>query len=210
MKSIISRLFCCVAVLLLAAGMANADAMYDVTVDTHSLSSGTAAAFTLFPGGAPVTNTATISDITFGGGSAGTSCPMSVQPCAQNSTGDLTTSIVLNDTAGNSQFIENFTPGSTLSFVLDLTTNAPTDPTLFPDEFSFTLLDSNGIPLQDADAITGQYLSIEMDSANPTVLTQVPAVSLNTPKVPEPGTLVLLTVGCVPVISGMRRKLIRG
>jgi hypothetical protein len=209
MKSAMSRFFVCLAVLLTSAGVANADAIYDVSVDTHSLGSGSAAAFTLIPGGALVTNTATISGITFGGGSAGTGCPAAVQPCTQNATGDLTSSIVLDDTSGFSQFVENFSAGTALSFQLDLTTNAPTDPSLFPDLFGFTLLDSNGNPLPDADPFTGNYLSIQIDSANPTVTTQVSAVSLNAGEVPEPGSLVLLATGCLSMFSGIGRKLVR-
>lgn len=211
MKYVMPRLFLCFAFSLAATTVAHADAIYDVSVNTNSLGSGTSAAFTLIPGGAPVTNMATISDITFGGGSAGTGCPVPVQPCAQNATGDLTSSIVLNDAAGYSQFVESFSPGATLSFVVDLTTNAPSDPSLFPDLFGFTLLDSNGIPLPDADPLTGNYFSIQLDSSNPTVnvYTADASVTRQQSTVPEPGSLALLATISVPMILGGRRTLFR-
>jgi hypothetical protein len=178
-----------------------ADAIYDVTVDTHLLGSGTAAAFSLVPGGAPVTNMATISAIAFGGGSAGSSCPSSVQPCAQNATGDLSATIVLDDANGFSQFVETFTPGLMLSFALDLTTNAPASASLFPDQFGFTLLDSNGNPLPVADPATGNYFSVQINSATPTVTLFTSAASVQTPSnsVPEPGWMVVSGLGLAGV-----------
>lgn len=209
MKCTITRLLSCITVLVFATNVANADAIYDVRVDTSSLTSPTVANFNLFSNGAVSGNTATITNITFGGGSAGTGCPATFQSCTVGATGDLSTSIVLNDSAGFSQFFENFSPGSTLSFVLDLTTNAPPiDPTLFPDAFGFTLFDSNGNLLPGADS-TGDYLAISIDSANPTIVSQVPGVTLSSAAVPEPDTLALLAIGCIPLFSGMRRKHVR-
>jgi hypothetical protein len=209
MKCTITRLLSYITVLVFATNVANADAIFDVRVDTSSLTSQTVAVFNLFPDGSSGNNTATITSITFGGGSAGSGCPVVIQPCAQNATGDLTSSIVLNDSAGFSQFFEDFSPGSTLSFVLDLTTNAPTDPSSFPDAFGFTLFDSNGNLLPGADSSTGDYLAISIDSANPTIVSQVPGVTLSSAAVPEPDTLSLLAMGCIPLFSGMRRKLVR-
>ena len=209
MKCTITRLLFCIAVLVFTANVANADAIYDVRVDTSSLTSPTVAGFNLFPDSASGNNTATITNVTFGGGSAGTGCPATLQPCTMGATGDLTTSIVLNDSAGMSQFFEDFSPGSTLSFVLDLTTNAP-NPGVFPDAFGFTLFDSNGNLLPGADSTTGDYLAISIDSANPTIVSQVSGVTLSSAAVPEPDTLALLAIGCIPLFSGMRRKLVRG
>jgi hypothetical protein len=198
-----------IAAAVLSAQPASADAIYDVTVNTQSVQSTTvAAAFTLNPGGGPG-NIATISMIGFGGGAAGTGCPL--QQCSSNlgnASSDLTTTIGLDDSNGfSSQFVESFTAGSALTFQLDLTTNS--DPNFFPDEFDFTLLDSSGNPLPGADALTGNYLSVQIDSANPTISTQQPDVTLGSPgsTVPEPATLALILIGGIPAIAAVRKKL---
>jgi len=81
-----------------------ANTIYDVTIDNHLLDPNVpvAAAFALISGGGPVTNMAIVSGIGFGGGFAGVGCPAVVQPCSQSATGDLTNSIVLDDTPGYS------------------------------------------------------------------------------------------------------------
>ena len=181
-----------------------ANTIYDVTIDNHLLDPNVpvAAAFALISGGGPVTNMAIVSGIGFGGGFAGVGCPAVVQPCSQGATGDLTSSIVLDDTPGYSQFVENLFPGNTLTFHLDLTTNAPNGPGSFPDQFIFALLSSDGIPLAGADPVTGSYFFVQLDSANPTVQVFSADTTVNqVATVPEPGSLTLLAIGAA--LSGV-------
>jgi len=204
-----------VIALLVAAGTASADEV-TVTLNTTPLTTlpGTSAApfslaFQLLQGSQPNNNTATISDFTFGvGGSSGSGCPAVLLPCTfGGASGGIASSVSLNTSSAFNALIGSFTPGDWLSFHLDLTTNVDTGGT--PDAFAFSILESSGgsIPTLDPTG-ADTLLTINIDSANPAILTYAtdssrntlrgsgPSITMDAPIVtPEPGTLSLLSTG---------------
>ena len=163
-------------------------------------------------------NTATLSDFTFGGGSAG-ACPANCTTFG-GFTGDATNSIGLSTSDGFEAIIQAFTPGSQLSFQVDLSTNPNTG--LAPDDFAFSILDSAGFPIPTQDGSGADtFLTVLLDSSDPSVLTyasdpttgtvagdvfiSLDAPAIGTPTVPagtpEPSTLVLLACA-VAVLFG--------
>jgi hypothetical protein len=227
----IKRLFTSCAALLIAimvaAGTASADEIFAVTLNTTPLATapGTSAgpfslAFQLLDGSQPNNNTATISDFTYGvGGNAGSGCPAVLVPCTfGGASGDIGSGVSLNDSSAFNALVETFTPGSSLSFLVDLTTNVDAGGT--PDAFAFSILDSGGgsIPTLDPTG-ADTLLTINVDSANPAILTYAtdssrntlggtgPSITMDAPIVtPEPGTLILLTTGILFGGTLLRRK----
>lgn len=144
------------------------------------------------------------------GGSAGSGCPAALSPCIfGGASGDISSSVDLNTSSAFNALVETFTPGSSLSFLLDLTTNVDAGGT--PDAFAFSILDGSGgsIPTLDLSG-ADTLLTINIDSASPTILTYGtdpsrntlggtgPSITMDAPTVapvPEPGTLGLLVTG---------------
>jgi len=75
--------------------------------------------------------------------------------------------VTINDSDFLNVFTERFTAGNSLSFMLDLTT-VPEAPT--PDAFAFNILDSVGDPILTLDPLASSFLSIDIDSTQPTPL----------------------------------------
>jgi hypothetical protein len=217
--------------LLVAAGTASADEIFTVTLNTTPLATapGTSAgpfslAFQLVDGSQPNNNTATISGFTYGvGGSAGSGCPAALPSCTfGGASGDISSSVSLNDSSAFNALIETFTPGNGLSFQVDLTTNVDSGWT--PDAFAFSILDSGGgsIPTQDPSG-ADTLLTINIDSANPTILAYGtdpsrntlggtgPSITMDAPvsgpttPTPEPSSLSLLALGLGGVMTMVRR-----
>jgi hypothetical protein len=202
--------------LVLTAGTAHADLILDVTLNTTPLATASAAApfslaFQLVQGSQPNNNTAIISDFLYGaGGSADSGCPAVLSPCIfGGASGDISSSVSLNTSSAFNALVETFTPGSSLSFLVDLTTNVDAGGT--PDAFAFSILDGSGgsIPTLDPSG-ADTLLTINVDSANPAILTYAtdpsrntlggtgPSITMDAPtanSVPEPGTLGLLAAG---------------
>ena len=193
------------AVLLaLGPGRALADVIANISVNTSSLgSAGSSEVFFNLTGAGA--NTATISAISLGGGTAGA-------VDAINSAGgfapssNLGSAISLNDSAFFlNVFAQSFKAGTSLSFLLDLTTKVVT-PT--PDQFSFYILDPTGSPIVTSDP-TGfdNLVTINLDSPSPTpnvystLVTVTPAVVT-----PESGTLTLLVLGLAGTVPMFRRR----
>jgi hypothetical protein len=115
---------------------------------------------------ANTTNTATIGDFLFGGGSAGT-CPLDCTTFG-NESGNANSTIDLSTSDGFESLIQTFTPGTHLSFTVDLTTNPNSGAT--PDTFAFSILDSSLFPIPTQDPTTADSLvTIFIDSTKPTV-----------------------------------------
>lgn len=195
-----------------AAFISRADVIDTVSLDTTRLVGSVAGPFQLsfqFNDGSGLgdgNNTVTLSNFAFGGGSA-------VGPATEigGSTGDLSTSVVLTDTNFFNYFAEGFTPGATLSFRIDATTNIDAGP--IPDAFSFAILDNTGSELPTL-GFASQFLELDIDSATPSPQvfasdpTQAPVAGgnplsiaapqvapVNTNSVPEPSSAALLIAG---------------
>ena len=182
-----------VGLFLCAASHARADTAFTVSLDTSQLS-------TLYPGittfaldfqlndGSGTSdgnNTATLSNFSLGGGS-----PSGIPDLFGGASGDLSTTVSLTDNSFLNEFTQGFTPGTLLSFDVNLTTNVDAGP--FPDWFSFALTEP-GFSFFDV------YAQVNIDSANPPVqaITHngLTPVVQNAQAVPEPVTLSLLLLG---------------
>ena len=207
------------------AGAAHANLVQLVTVNTNVISglAGYAIAFSFQDGSGLVpgdsNNTATLSNFNFGGGSSAGS-PVLVR----GATGSLGGGVVLTDSDFSNLFVQGFTPGSSLSFALDLTTIVDGSGT--PDFFGFSILFNDGVntnPLPTLDDLGGDnLLYVNIDSANPAaavfataagsqVALDAPGLSAPPPpgpgpgQLPEPGSLPLLLVGLAGLFGVVRR-----
>jgi hypothetical protein len=190
---------------LAVAGLASANVVYTVSLNTGAISgvAGYAVGLSFQDGsGAGDNNNAvTLSNFAFGGGSAG-GAPV----LAGGASGDIHSSVTLSDNFFSSLLVEGFTPGARLSFNVNLTTNV--DAGGIPDFFGFSLLfNGNPLPTQD-DTLGDNLLYFNIDSANPAaarwataagspVALDAPTVAPAAPpgQVPEPATLALLGLG---------------
>jgi hypothetical protein len=156
-------------------------------------------------------NTATISNLNLNGGSLGSVNPLGA-PSGSDVSGTLTSTLSITDAGslgGFNDFNQAFTPGSSLSFTLDLTTSVSTSEgngTGSPDQFSFAVYSNGGASL-------ASLLTIDITGANPAVTTSggslgngalVPAP--NVAAVPEPSTFALLTTGIGLLALGTIRR----
>lgn len=208
------RLICCLAVI---AGAASADAIYTVSIDTNPLIGSSAQPFTLdlqFADGSgtgDANNTVLLSGFSFGlgGGPLG-----SAFPGIGGVSGDLSSFVTMTDSSFFNEFDQEFTPGATLSFQLDLTTNGDV---AAPDEFSLGILDSTGqeIPTLDPGGalivadILGGSVNISRFATDSTQSPPAggPPIAIPAPQVtavsstPEPGSLFLLPAACLALLA---------
>lgn len=142
------------------------DAIYNVTLDTSSLVGDPAGPFYLYveftdgSGIGDANNTVTLSDVTFGGGSALGSPVM-----FGGASGSLETGVSITDSSFLSFFAEQFAPGLQLSFSLDLTLNDDASGT--PDRFTFFLLDSSEVALPTLAPSGDYFFGVDLHSTGP-------------------------------------------
>jgi hypothetical protein len=166
---------------------------FHIIVNTSTLPGNPSAPFALdfqLNGGNPLSNTATISNFTFGGGAANSSPAATTFGLAS---GSLTSSVILNSNPGSffNEFYQGFTPGAALGFDVLLTTNVNTPN---PDVFSFAILDKNlfNIP---TTGLGDSLVLVNLDSATPAVQKFGGTGPFSGVSVPEPASLSLLVVG---------------
>lgn len=174
-----------------------ADSVYDVTINTSSLTgTGATLAFDFVAGGGTQNNNLTFSDFSTDGtlGVAG--------PNSGSVTGSLPGNVTLSTVGGTSFFNDNLQGlglGSIISFQLDATTSAPVGSEL-PDTFSFFILDSTAtyslVTTSDPTASNALF-ALQIDGSPSGILglyTPLVTVTSATP-VPLPGALWLLCSG---------------
>lgn len=179
MSSYILRI---VLFLSLGSAIASADVIFDVNVNTAPIEGQTGYFAFDFIGGTPVEdNTVTISDFSTDA-TLGTLTP----------TGDAFGSLTpgpgtLDDLQFFNEFLQQVSFGTTVSFVVDLTTNATA--VTIPDNFAFYLLDSTQNPFETSDPSGADSLfNINIDGSTPppNIYTSSSATAALIPAAPTP------------------------
>lgn len=182
------------------AGELQASLIFDVSLDTLQLntlhpSTSFAVDFQLNDGSGvgDGNNAVFISNFLLGGGSASGTADL-----YGGASGDIVGGITINDTSFLNEVFEGFTPGSMLSFRVNLSTHV--DGGLTPDQFSFSLTETGSEP-----TFFDTLIVIDIDSVTPSIQTYTvsgngvslsPSVQIVQPQpVPEPNTLLLLMSG---------------
>jgi hypothetical protein len=220
MLNILKTAFCVCAFSALCQ-TASGDMIYNVTLDTAPLVGHPAgpfyveATFTDGSGVGDANNTVTMSNFTFGGGSA-----LGGPLVFGGASGSLATGVTITDSSINSLFSEQFAPGLLLSFSLGLTSNDDAGGT--PDGFTFFILDSSGVALPTLAPFGDYFLGAALGSTGPVFdawgsdPSRAPSVgnpvSIPAPtvtsvsSVPEPSTIYLLG-GCLAMMVVLRHRL---
>jgi hypothetical protein len=227
-QTFVSRLILLAALGIVPAA-AQADTIFNVTMDTTSLQGKSFGLFFQLNDGDQTgdsNNTATISDFAFGGGTAG-DCAMFPQLCVPDggASGNITTILSLIDSSPYNSFLQQITPGSSLSFKVDLTTNV--DGGVTPDVFTFNILDAitnQPLPTGDPNG-TDTLLTVTIDSVNPEIksygsspgsafafdapqtLVTPPTPTPPLSNAPEPDSLVLIGIGLLGLILNCHQRL---
>jgi hypothetical protein len=199
----------------LASGGHAANLTYTVTINTLSLVNNTDAPFSLdlqlatgsgnpVTGAGNVSNTVTLSNFVFTGGSASGS-PNFTQGGVS---GSFATTLTLTNTAGNNEFAEAFSPGVTqISFNVTETLNTETvgTGTPTPDQFNVFIDDNNTadgfVPTTDPTG-NDTLVSSSLVSGNTASSVQHNTITA----IPEPGTTAILCIGGVLLAIVARRK----
>jgi hypothetical protein len=197
--------------ILAVTATGRADLTFTVTLDTTPIQSQGPyyVDLTLTGGSTANTATATISQFTFGsGGAAGLNSTITTTGGA---TGGLGSSVTLTDPTFYNDFNQAFTPGSLLKFTVTIATTTIDSP--IPDNFSFSILDANGIPVPTSDPSTADtLLNLDLTGAMPTIHTYAsasaglaaPTVTMAT--VPEPASVAMLGLGLLAAGLVARRR----
>lgn len=203
----------CAAGLLLVTG-SQAQLLFHVSLNTAPLVGNANGPFSLDfqltdgSGANDANNTAHISNLDFGGGGSASGTPTLTGGAA----GALGTTVTLTDSQFFNELYQTFTPGASLDFDVNLTTNLDGGGT--PDQFVFGILDStlSNLPTTDPG---GAFVVVDLDSASPTIQTfaaiapyaalGAPTITVPQAMVPEPGALALLT-GMVLTGAGFLRR----
>jgi hypothetical protein len=211
-----ARPFALLVLALAVAGVTAKADSFDVSLNTSSLSGTQVLAFSLINGGGGVTNTVTLSDFAFGGGGAE---PPADYLGTSGVSGDLSGTINMNDSVslygGTGLFVEQFDPGSSLSFLMNTTNNSAGTT---PDAFSMAICNTSFSVCYSDDTGTGALLVLGLTgtplSPSSFTLNAATAQGLLAPVVteatssaaPEPSSVLLLALGVLAVGACSRRK----
>lgn len=181
------------------------DAIFDVSVTTTPIKGAVGFLAFDFLGGSPVeNNTVTISGFS-------TDAVLGTLTPSGDATGTISPGPgTLDDGQFFNEFLQAVTYGTTITFQLDLTTNAAVSG--IPDNFSFYLLDSTQAPFTTSDPtgadsmfsinVTGPALTPDVFTSSSATATVTAAGS----GVPEPGAFWLVAGGFV-ILTGFKRAL---
>lgn len=206
--------FFAVVAALLIQSPAQADSVYDITINTASLSgTGAALTFDFIAGGGTQSNSVTISNFETDGvlGSASTS---------GSATGALPGAVSLSNSSFFNELQQGMTLGSSISFQVDAATNAPTGGSL-NDTFSLFLLDptasnsltntndptgADSLLTLQIDGTSGGNLAVYGGGTSPLITVSAVPPSTAAPEIDAASAMSALTLllGGVAVLRGRR------
>jgi hypothetical protein len=215
MKTILRPGLVGLALLAVMPSPGRADLTFTVTLNTTPLESeGGSGPFyidlTLTAGSTVNTAQATINSFSFGtGGSAGSNSTITL---TNGAAGSLGSGVTLNDSTNYNDFNQAFTPGSLLTFNVDIATTSISTP--IPANFSFSILDGTGNAIATTDPSgASTLLNLDLTGPSPTIHTySSPSDNLGAPSVsypgsvPEPASLAMTAIGLVMAGSIARRR----
>ncbi len=193
---------------------AQADTVYDVSIDTTSLlGSGSILAFDFIGGGGTQSNAVSIASFS----TDGTLIPAATSGAVNSGSvsGTLPGNVTLTNASFFNEYQQGITVGSTITFQLDATTNAPTGSSV-PDGFSLFFLDpaaANSLLTTTDPTGANSLFTLQIDGSPNGVLgvyDSLPtvAVTITAAPVPIPGTFGLFIGGLAGIgFLGFRKRL---
>jgi hypothetical protein len=199
-------MFAVILGMLVLGGSAHAATIFHVTVNTSSLIGSSSAPFSLdfqFNNGTVLNNnSAVVNNFSYSGGAA-TGSPTLLG----GATGNISSSVVFNNSSAFQELFQTFTPGTSLGFDVNLSTflDGAT-----PDAFVFAILDKNlaNIP---TTGLGDALLLVNINSANPPKQTFSGTgafANVTVAATPEIGSCALLLVA-LPVVGFAVKKRVR-
>ena len=190
----------------LGAAVTHATALFNVTVDTTSISGGTySVAFDLTDGDSVTNNTVSVSNFVFNGGGI-----TGVPNLTGGASGELNSTVSLMDTVFFNSFDQQFTAGNLLSFTIDISSNFGGGS---PDNFAFYLLDDKGDTITTTDPFgTNSFFTIDLQ--DPLIIQTFSSIDANqlipapvvaqVVEAPEPSLFSLLVLGLAGMLASRR------
>ncbi|MEJ2680419.1 MAG: NF038129 family PEP-CTERM protein [Gammaproteobacteria bacterium] len=190
----------------LGTAVTHATAIFNVTLDTTSISGEThSVAFDLIDGDGVTNNTVSVSNFMFNGGGI-TGAPN----LTGGASGDMNSTVSLVDTVFFNSFDQKFTAGNFLSFSIDISSNFDGG---FPDNFAFYLLDDSGDTIATTDPFgTNSFFTIDLQ--DPLIIQTFSSIDANqlipepvvaqVVEVPDPSLFSLLVLGLAGMVASRR------
>ncbi|HWA28917.1 MAG TPA: NF038129 family PEP-CTERM protein [Lacunisphaera sp.] len=148
-------------------------------------------------------NAAAVFNFDFGGG--GEVVPDDIGLIG-GASGDLSSTVWLNDTNPFNEFFQAFTAGSFLSFELALSNNfgGPV-----PDIFGFAILDANLFNLGTFAPASDQFLTVELNGGPLAFQAYAGVDGTPAPQIPEGDITALLVAAALLALVGVHRRVVR-